>query len=216
MAGCLKCGDTGITVLGEVCTCGAKRDFALPLCLNVPVQYQGVRFAIEFIDEELRYTYGEFMRKLLVDCTEHLGQFHKNYIICAPPNSGKTIWAYTVYGLLFAKGVQVPEIMDLMQVREIFLDYYNKDQQELERLSTAPLAVIKLPWDLPNRFPETISTIVERRVRANGSTIFLFDGTQQELLARDTFGKLKLLSGDGSYNSVCIKSWWKGGDKNDA
>ena len=39
------------------------------------------------------------------------------------------------------------------------------------------------------------------------STIFLFSGSQEDLIAQDKFGKFKALLGDGSYNSIEIKSW---------
>lgn len=205
MSTCIRCGGTGVLISGEPCDCGVKEAFETPICLSVPVQYQGVQFSKELVNTDLHPSYGSFMESLLHDCIS--GKMYKNYIVCAPPNSGKTVWAYTVYGHLFAKGVAIPEIMDLMQVREVFLDYYNDDKRSLELLSTAPIAVIRLPWDLPNRFPETISTIVERRVRANCSTIFLFNGSKFDLSAKDSFGKLRRMEGDGSFNSICIKSW---------
>lgn len=204
---CLKCGGTGLLISGEACDCGVKPLFEVPICIDVPTQYQGVKYNKCLVPADIDSSYGRFMEELLTEVTTNMRNFSKNYIICAPPSSGKTVWAYTVYGMLFAAGAAIPEIMDLMQVRDVMLNYYNTDSRALELLSTAPLAVIKLPWDLPNRFPETVSTIIDRRVRAGCSTIFLFNGSKYDLMAKDTFGKLRQMEGDGSFTSICIKSW---------
>ena len=207
MAGCIKCGDTGFLCSGERCDCTAGTTIEVPVCLGIPMQYQNVQFSRILLRNELPTDYGIFMDRLLKEFTSDPYGLHKNYIICAPPNSGKTVWSYTLYSLLFSQGCEIPEIMDLMQARDVLLNYYSDNKEALEKLSSAPVAVIRLPWDLPPKFPETISTIVERRVRAGCSTIFLYNGTNVELYAKDTFGKLKSLAGDGSFNSVCIKSW---------
>ena len=215
MAGCIKCGDSGFCYeldedgqMSKVpCDCGAHQHIELPVCISIPVQYQGIKFSKALLREELSKDYGIFMEELLNEYEKGSKQYHKNYIICAPPNSGKTVWAYTLYSILYGQGRTIPEIMDLMEARNMLLNYYYEDKKALELLSTAPVAIIKLPWDLPNRFVETMSSIIDRRVRTNSSTIFLYNGDKAELFARDTFGKLQSLIGDGCFNSVCIKSW---------
>lgn len=204
---CLRCGGTGITALGERCSCSAGQEESVPVCLSIPFQYQGVKFSKNLVPEWMPAAYGKFMEDLMDECTSGLTNFRKNYIICSPPNTGKTVWAYSLYSQLFSRGAAIPEVMDLMQAREVLLNFYYDDKHALELLSSAPVAVIKVPWDLPNKFPETISTIVERRVMAGCSTIFMFNGTKNDLVARDNFGKLTRLLGDGSYNSVCLKEW---------
>lgn len=204
---CIKCGGTGILANGEPCDCGCKEDITLPTCLNVPVQYQGIRFDKSFLPKYLQDDYGNYMEGLIKDCTANVSMFNKNILICAPPNSGKTVFAYTIYGLLFAKGATIPSLMDIMEVREVMMNYYNADYEKIELLSTSKVAVIKIPQDLPIKFAETISTIIERRVRNNCSTIFLYSGSKEDLLAQDKFGKFKAIIGDGSYNSIEVKSW---------
>lgn len=204
---CIKCGGTGIDALGNPCSCGINKKIEMPVCLKVPMQYQGLKFNKAFIRKGLPPLYGETLDKILQECIDSFGQFKRNILICAPPGSSKTIWAYTLYSMLFSMGCEIPEIMDLMQCREILLNYYTEDKEALRLLSTAPLAVIKIPWDLPNRFVETVSTIIDRRVRANCSTIFLYNGSKTDLKARDSFGKLSMLEGDGYFNSLKIYSW---------
>ena len=189
--GCLKCGDTGMMANGDTCSCGIQQRIILPDSLKIPVQYQNVRFSKLLVREELRDSYGNYMESLLQECTENLFTFHKNIIICAPPNSGKTVWAYTVCGILYAKNVKMPEILDIMQLWGVMTSYYRSPAELVESVSNARLAVFKIPLDLPSKFIETISTVIERRVRNNSSTIFMYSGRWEDLVAQDTFGKLK-------------------------
>lgn len=212
MSKCIKCGDTGVLISGEKCDCGCIDNLILPTTMNIPSQYQNVRFDKCFLPQWLQSSYGECMDKLLVDCTNNLHTFHTNILICAPPNSGKTVFAYTVYGILYAKGQCIPRLMDIMEVREIMINYYNVNYEDIELLNMARVAIIKIPQDLPPKFAETISMIMERRVRNGNSTIFLFSGSQEDLLAQDRFGKFRALIGDGSYNSIKVKSWKQEGE----
>lgn len=209
VCGCLKCGGTGIMVNGEKCDCGAEpRPLVLPVSMKVPMQYQSIRYNKEFIRSEFRANLGNFMEQLLTECTVKLHSFCKNYIICSPPNTGKTVWAYNLYSVMYSKGIIMPEIMDLMQVREILMNYYGDYREKNDLISNAKLMVIKIPMDLPNKFPETISTIIERRVRNDAYTIFLYNGSKNDLYRQDTFGKLMYLEGSGAFNTVCIKSFY--------
>lgn len=192
---------------GEVCACGIKAKMILPISLKIPVQYQGVRFSKDFVNKKLDPNYGNFMHNLLNDCIQNLHTFQKNILICAPPNSGKTVWTYTLYSQMYAKGFVMPELMDLMEIRSLWLDYYTQDKEKVNLISSAKILVIKLPLDLPVKFPETMSTIIERRVRNNCSTIFLYGGSIKDLEAQDKFGKLQTIIGDGSFNSLCVKSF---------
>lgn len=205
---CIKCGNTGLLISGEHCDCGAYNSkLVLPTHMKVPLQYQSIKYDKRFIREELQSTLGVFMEKLFKDITQDLYAFCRNYIICAPANSGKTVWAYNLYAYLYSKGEAMPEILDLMQVRQTLLNYYTDDLDTLDKINNAKVIVIKLPMDLPNKFVETISTIIDRRVRNNCPTIFIYNGSRHDLYAQDRFEKLRFLEGDGSYNTVCIKSF---------
>lgn len=205
---CLKCGGTGITATGEPCDCGVKMKMIIPDSLKVPMQYQGVRFDKMMLRSEQQGAYGTYMEKLLRDCTESFHTFHKNVLICAPPNSGKTIWSYTVQGLLYAKGIKMPEFMDIMQVHSVLLSYYGYTDEEVFSVSNSPLAIFKIPTDLPSKFADTMLTVIERRVRCSGSTIFMYSGSWEDMKAQDTFNKLKYVVGDGSYNSIEVQSFF--------
>ena len=204
---CLKCGGTGVRSDGSACDCGVVQKIIIPKYLAIPSQYQSVRFDRSFLSSSLQDSYGSFMEKLVSECVERPNQMNRNLLICAPPNSGKTVFAYTVYGMLYAKGVRTLRFMDIVEARQTLLDYYNTDLEMLELFNQTPIVILKIPMDVPPRFPEIIGTIIERRVRSGHSTIFLYDGTGDDLLAQDRFGKLKSFLGDGSYHSIELKSW---------
>lgn len=202
---CLVCGGTGLKVDGTVCDCGClTHELNLPTSIKIPLQYQGVRYDRSFLKSGLRGTLGLFMERLLEDCIKNMQVFCKNYVICAAPNSGKTVWAYSLYSEMYSRGLEVVDLMDLMEVREAMLNYYYEDRDKVILISTVKYLVIKLPLDLPNKFPETMSTVLERRVRNSGSTFFLFSGTKEDLLQQDRFGKLKSMIGDGAFNTVDV------------
>ena len=114
-------------------------------------------------------------------------------LICSRPNSGKTVWAYNLYSILSSKGYEIPTLRDIVEVRDILNSYSNKEEVNL--ISTARCAVIKIPRDLQPWMFDTISYLIERRVRNDGFTIFLFGGTEEDL---------KYI---GAYNTIKIESF---------
>jgi len=204
---CLKCGGTGLLLNGDKCDCGVVDEIILPECLKIPNQYQSIRFDKSFLRKEMQNDYGVYMERLINDCVSRVSIFNKNLLICAPANSGKSVFAYTVYGILYANGIRTARFMDIVEARSILNNLYADDLNEVILLSTSPILILKIPTDVPSRFPEIMSTIVERRVRNNCSTIFLYNGTDSDLYALDKFGKLKQLFGDGSYNSIEVYCW---------
>lgn len=210
---CLKCGGTGIRPDFTRCDCTAGKVIELPYYQNIPMQYQGVKFDRSFLPSKLHGSYGHFMEQLLKDCTDGIGTFYSNILICSPPNSGKTILAYNVYSILRSKGITIPIPMDLLEIHVEMTKYYNSNIEFLDTLSKSRLAFIKIPLDLPNKFPEIMHTIIERRVRYNGATIFLYGGSKYDLLNQDTFGKLDAIIGDGSFNSIKVYSYTLMGDE---
>lgn len=207
MSVCLKCGGTGWLVNGDRCDCGIQDAIILPTSLRIPSQYQDIRFNRMNLRPALQSEYGSYIESLINEISAKAGRIDRNILICAQPNSGKTVLAYTVIGSLFAKGVKVPEVMDLMQIREILMARYNTDVEKIADINSAPIMFVKIPMDVPARFAETMSMLIERRVRFDGSTIFLFSGSAYDLEALDTFGKYQRLLGDGSFNSIQLKNF---------
>lgn len=203
---CLICGGTLKTALGEPCPeCTKKEGLQAPVVAGIPLQYQGVNFDKSFLPQELQKDYGTFMEDLLITIVNDIAFYQKNLIICSRPNSGKTVWAYTLYARLIAKGFETPPLMDIVEARDALNTWDNKEKGIL--LSSARCAVIKIPRDMQFWMFDTMSYILERRVRSNGFTIFLFGGSLDDLNAIDRKSTLSVMRGTGAYNTVKIHSY---------
>ena len=174
---CLKCAGTGIMGNGEPCPdCYeklSKESQKKIVQSSVPSQYQGVIFDREFLPIADREVYGKFMEDLLVNITSNFALYQKNLLICSKPNSGKTIWAYNLINMLADKGYIVPDIKDLVQIREVL--NYNKTSIDMaESVSKSRCLIVKIPSDVTFWMIDIIGYLLERRVPNNGFTIFIF------------------------------------------
>jgi len=200
---CLRCGGTGILVNGDRCTECEKDTSALqPMVYGVPAQYQGVKFDKSFLPEKFQKTYGEFMEELMHTILTDYAFYQKNILICSKPNTGKTVWTYNLYSELSSKGYEIPTLRDIIEVRNILNSYADKDEANL--ISNARCMVVKIPKDIQFWMFDTLSSLVERRVRNDGFTIFLFGGSKDDLKYADKYGRLRDLEGTGAYNSIKI------------
>lgn len=203
---CLICGGTLKTATGEPCpVCAKVEKMEVPIVAGVPVQYQGIKFDKSFLPQNLQGKYGEFMEELLTTILNDFAFYQKNMIICCRPNSGKTVWSYTLYAEAMSKGYTMPPLLDIVEVRDVLNSYKDKDMNDL--MSHARCAIIKLPRDMQFWMFNTISYVVERRVRGGGFTIFLYGGTTEDLSQIDKDGCLNWLRGSGAYNTVKVESF---------
>lgn len=203
---CIHCGGDGKLGNGLPCpVCSANILKEIPIVQGIPIQYQGVRFDKKFLPDKEQDKYGTFMEELLITIVNDSNFYQKNLLICSRPNSGKTVWAYSLISLLMAKGIETPNLRDIIEVRQIMSSYENKEESML--WSTARCAIVKIPRDIQPWILDSITTIIERRVRSGGFTIFLYGGTKEELMHSDRFEKLKYVIGNGSYNTLRIESF---------
>lgn len=202
---CLKCGNTGEMIDGSPCDCKASGKVNLPIALEVPGIYQDSEFAAVLVPIKMPRSYGIELEDI-IDVVKKKGRYTHNLLICSPPNTAKTVFAYTLYRHQYLKGLPMPEIMDLVEAKELLMSnsYDDHVQRDKEKLINSPLAAFKVPLDLPPKFAETMSTITERRVRKNGVTIWLYGGSLYDLQNQDRFGVLKNIIRDGSYNSLKV------------
>lgn len=206
---CLKCGGTGITVDGTPCDCRTAGKVELPIVLEVPSIYQNIEFSASLVPMNMSKQYGIDLESI-VDVVKSRGSYPSNLLICSPPNTGKTVFAYTIYKYQYVKGLPMPELIDLIEARDLlYSNSYDDNITAMKsKLISSPIAIIKIPRDLPNKFADTMSSIIERRVRKNGNTIFLFGGSINDLYNQDRFNVLKSIIRDGSYNSLKVMSYW--------
>lgn len=204
--GCLICGGTLKTATGEPCpVCCKEQPKVSPVVVGIPAQYQGVRFDKSFLPQKLQGSYGDFMEELLITVVNDIAFYQKNLLICCRPNSGKTIWAYSLYAEVIAKGYTCPPLLDIVEARDALNSYSEKLTGAA--LSSARCAIIKLPRDMQFWMFNTISYVIERRVRAGGFTVFLYGGTIEELKLIDRDSCLSWLRGTGAFNTIKVESF---------
>lgn len=208
MVKCIKCGDTGIKANGERCDCQAGNDgLELPVILDIPEQYQACYFDVSFLPKKLHDSYGSVLQGIISEIKVSKA-YSKNVLICAPPNSGKSVFAYTIYRIFAQNNLPFSDIYDLNEVKKLMSDIWDVDGK-FKLLIGASLAIIKIPLDLPAKFAETICTVLDLRIRHGGKTIFLYDGSKDDLLAQDKYGRIEDILGDGSYHTVACYSYTK-------
>lgn len=204
MNGCLKCGGTLKMANGKPCPDCASEIKVAPIVQGIPMQYQGTQFDRKFLPEKEQGKYGTFMEELLTTIVNDIAFYQKNMLICSRPNSGKTLWAFNIITVLNSKGFNIPVLKDIAEVRGI-LNSYNID--EVNTWSTARVVFVKLPRDMAPWMFDTISYLVERRVRSDGFTVFLYSGKYEELKQCDKYDRLKDIIGNGAYNTIKVESF---------
>lgn len=211
---CTECMGSGIDLDGNVCSCqlNVKDFYSTVSCLEVPEQYRGINFSKFLVPKDVHESYGEFLETLHNDIIS-MRLRHKNYLICSPVGHSKSIFAYSCIERLFRNNILTFPLFDVLEIKRILLDtdlcrkqFY--DVENPENLIMAPYVFIKIPRVTTWEVYDTISVILDRRVRRGHSTIFLYGGTWESLLNGDRQNVLSNLMGDGTYNTLEVKNWW--------
>lgn len=167
----------------------------------MPEQYIGLRFNPVSVPQDLGPAYAPALDRLHTDITT-LQMRNRNVIICSPAKHSKTIWAYSCIQNLFRQRAPVCPIVDVLEFARMMHEFRDTDDWY-----EVPYLFLKIPTEVTQTVRATISTVIDRRVRRGGSTIFLYDGTWGMLTYDDRFGTIKNLQGDGSFHSVEVKSF---------
>ena len=213
MSYCAKCGGTRVLLNGEPCECavGVPDIYSDVACFDIPEQYRDISFMAELVPDEWNGSYRNFLNKLHTDISTASVK-SRNWLICSPPRHAKTIFAYATMKRLFRKGLDVFPIYDALELRNKITQYDmgNKSDTADENLSdlfTAPYVFVKIPPLLNSEVFQLCTMIMDRRVRRGNSTIFLFNGTWERLVAADTFKSFTAYQGDGSYCTFSVNNW---------
>lgn len=213
MSYCAICGNTGITIDGEVCSCRSKVSnyFAEVSCLEVPDSYRGVMFNSFLLPKDVDDSYAKYLDSVSSRISTGKWESH-NVIIASPVGHGKTILAYSCLETLFRAGYPIFPLYDVLELKRMLLDLdmcrkQVYDVENPEMIVTVPILFVRIPrvsdWEVYN----TISLILDRRVRRGNSTIFLYNGTWNQLIYGDKSEILAGLQGDGNYGTIEVKSW---------
>lgn len=204
MNSCLLCGGTGITAFGKPCpNCSSEAHSVTPF-IEIPMQYRGLTYDQSFIPTKLQNTLGKFMTELKEEIISMPQAYQKNVLVCSRANAGKTVWAYDVYSNLKTAGLNPPKVIDIVEARNIM---NGKDVEESDLISKSKIAIFKVPSDVAPWMFNIIQSIVERRVRNNAATIFLYSNSLENLKLSDTFNVLETLKGTGSFNTILIQDF---------
>lgn len=210
---CPDCGGSGIDINGDVCHCrmNVQTFYDSVSCLDIPEQYRGLAFNSALVPTDVNESYASFLQDIHDSIVA--GKYKdRNVVIASPINHSKTILAYSCIEVLFRGGVPVFPVYDLLELKRMLtdMDLCRKsvyDVEEPERIITVPILFVKIPritsWEVYDIF----SMLLDRRVRRGNSTIFLYDGTWGQFIYNDKNDIAKGLVGDGTYNTVEVKSW---------
>lgn len=212
---CTKCGNTGVDIDGNVCSCRFDTEsfYESVTCMSVPEQYQGIYFNKILVTPDMPEAYGHFLESVFNDIKDGRWKF-KNIAICSPASTSKTILAYSCLQSLFRKGLQTFPVYDVMELKKIMydLDMGKKLTYEVDNptyLMTCPYLFARVPNNLSREVYDTMYTLVERRVRRGNSTIFLYNGTWEDMTRIDYNSVVKGMLGNGTFTSIESKVWYK-------
>lgn len=194
---------------GSPCDCRLPTDtiYADLVGIDIPDQYQAVRFARALVPIDCGTYYGKALEDLHQQITT-LQLTNQNLCICSPPMHSKTVWSYSCIQNLFRQRVQVTPLFDVLELRRAMYDY------DMGRSGSADFydvkyLFLKIPAEVTYPVRATVATIIDRRVRRGNSTIFTYNGTWSSLTFGDEQGILKGLQGDGSFSSIKVYSFHK-------
>lgn len=202
---CAKCGGTGILLNGEMCDCAKTvPDFySDSACFEIPEQYRDVVFTEELVPDNWSGSYRKFLSKLHTDIST-MSVTSRNWLICSPPKHAKTIFVYATMRRLFRANIGVYPLNDILEIKNKILEY---DVESDEELFKVPYLFIRIPALLNSEVFELCSMLLDRRVRKNLSTVFIFNGSWERICAADKYGAFTPYKGDGSYCTYSVNSW---------
>lgn len=208
---CAKCGNTGFLLNGKVCDCRKSITdvYTDVSCFDIPEQYRDVMF-----NESLVLPMngsGAYAAKLqsIHELVSALDWKSKNLLLCSPARHSKTIMAYSCIRRLFKGGIPVCPIYDLLELKQMFtsFDRGSGSPDEVNAFIHAPYAFVRIPPTLNADVFNVAALVLDRRTRHGNSTIFLFNGSYEQISKADVFGNFTSYAGDGSYCSFEVSSW---------
>lgn len=205
MAFCPECGGKGTRPDGTVCSCKLDSDaiFAEIRGVEVPEQYQGLFFDAALVPSDLSPAYAPTLDKLHREITTQ-SMRHHNVVVCSPPQHSKSVWAYSCIQNLWRQRAPVMPIKDLLEIGRMMHEFSDTDDWY-----EVPYLFLKIPTEVTQSIRATMVTVLDRRVRRGGSTIFIYNGSWGMLTYDDKFSTTKSLQGDGSFHSLDVVSFRK-------
>lgn len=215
---CKLCGGTKkLPKSGEDCpVCvNATRAIFEEMCLTIPQSYRGLNFAADNVKDDLGPAYKSVLSNIFED-TSKLKMFRRNYFIGSPPKHSKTVMCYSAIQRLFHEHIPTYPLFDLNEIRRLILDMemgnakpYVSEGMDIvpENLYQAPILFVKVPDMLTFATIDTLLLLLDRRTRRSNTTVFIYNGTWENLLKIDKQNRLKHLEDDGTLGTLSVHSW---------
>ncbi len=212
---CPLCGNTGIDINGDICKCQLDKVsfFTNVTCMEVPAQYMGIAFSSALVPSDLGDAYKNMLQSLYDRIVTQKLRY-MNTVICSPARHSKTIFVYSCIQRLFASGVPVFPFLDITEIQRLMndIDCCRSPTFEIQNpdgMYTVPYLFVRIPAVISYDTYNYMSMLLDRRVRRGGSTIFVYNGTWNNLVSMDKRGTLRYLQGDGSGTSIKVSSWFR-------
>lgn len=214
MSYCVKCMNTGIDIDGNICTCRVNMDDILSAvsCMDIPQQYRGNKFNKTLLPQDLDSSYGDFLQSVYDDIL--LDKLDKNIIISSPAGHGKSILAYSCIENMFRAGLDTFPLYDMLELKRMMIDLdtgrkSTYDVENPENVFKVKYLFVRIPRLIQPDVYNMLAVLLDRRVRRGNITIFLYSGSWSYLLNSDKTGTLSDLVGDGYYNTVYVRSYYR-------
>jgi hypothetical protein len=178
--------------------------FSDAVCVELPVQYQGVRFNADLVKTDLGDYYPRFLDSLYRDISTRKYR-DKNTLICSPAGHSKTILAYGCLQTLFRMKIPVVTLHDILEIRRLAAEYESGKSDGA--VYTVPYLFVKIPLELNFQVFSALAALIDRRVRRGNSTIAIYNGSWSWLLKFDNGGVLASMKDDGSFMSLDVKNF---------
>ena len=123
MSYCVLCGNTGINIDGDVCSCrfNAQSFYDTVSCLDVPEQYRGISFNKSLVPKDLHESYANYLQDVYNTILSGKWSQH-NVVIASPIGHSKTILAYSCLEILFRNGIPTFPVYDVLEIKRMLLD----------------------------------------------------------------------------------------------
>lgn len=215
---CKLCGGTKkLPKTGEPCPECTNKVMAMfeDMCLTVPQAYRGLTFTRKNVKDDLGEDYVRFLDAIYKENSK-LSLFRRNYFIASPPKHSKTLMCYSAIQQLFHDHVPTYPLFDLNEIRRLILDMeqgnaspYVSEGMDIvpENLYQAPILFAKVPDVLTYGTIDTLLLLLDRRTRRSNTTIFIYNGTWENMLKMDRQNRLRFLDDDGTLGTLSVHSW---------
>ena len=192
---CPICGGTGITPDYEICSCqrvNSEEVNDTNLGFEIPECYK-LKFDGLLMSEPYNKKYGEEMNNIY---REYCSQPSLNYFIHFPPNTGKTVFMYS----LLANASNSLTRFKPSSLKE--LEPELKSGNDISDIVSSDILIIYLEDVFPIYTQQVISTVLSERIRRNKKTLILSNTSWEVLTKR--FPGLNSYKGDGNFKTFKV------------